>query len=199
MTTVIAINGSPRKDGNTAILINHMLAEIERESINTELVRLAGEKIRGCTACMQCIENRDQRCAFNDDIVNECIEKMTIADGIVLGSPVYFSDVTAEMKALIDRAGFVSMANDGLFKRKGGTAVVVQRRNGATHSLNTLCYFLLSQDVILPGRQTVGVGRDIGDVDRDEESIAEAKNAGANLAWLLKVLDEMRDTWLPTS
>ena len=199
MTTVIAINGSPRKDGNTAILINHVLAEIEREGIDTELVQLAGEKIRGCTACMQCIENRDQRCAFNDDIVNECIEKMTIADGIVLGSPVYFSDVTAEMKALIDRAGFVSMANDGLFKRKGGTAVVVQRRNGATHSLNTLCYFLLSQDVIVPGRQTVGVGRDIGDVDRDEESIAEAKNAGANLAWLLKVLDEMRDTWLPTS
>lgn len=148
---------------------------------------------------MQCIENRDQRCAFNDDIVNECIEKMIKADGIILGSPVYFSDVTAEMKALIDRAGFVSMAHDGLFKRKGGTAVVVQRRNGATHSLNTLCYFLLSQDVIVPGRQTVGVGRDVGDVSRDEESIADAKNAGTNLAWLLKVLDKMRDTRLPIS
>ncbi len=84
------------------------------------------------------------------------------------------------------------MANDGLFKRKGGTAVVVQRRNGATHSLNTLCYFLLSQDVIVPGRQTVGVGRGIGDVDRDDESVVEAKYAGSNLAWLLKALDKMR-------
>ncbi|MGZ4906557.1 MAG: flavodoxin family protein [Halobacteriota archaeon] len=192
MTTVIAINGSPRKDGNTAILIRHVLAELEREGVDTELVQLAGERIRGCTACTHCIENRDQRCAFDDDIANECIAKMTEADGIILGSPVYFSDVTAEMKALIDRAGFVSMANDGLFKRKGGTAVVVQRRNGATHSLNTLCYFLLSQDVIVPGRQTVGVGRDSGDVGRDEESVAEARHAGTNLAWLLRALDRMR-------
>ncbi len=192
MTTVIAINGSPRRDGNTAILIRHTLAELAREGIDTELIQLAGEKVRGCTACMQCIENRNQRCAFDDDIVNECIEKMVKADGIILGSPVYFSDVTAEMKALIDRAGFVSMANDGLFKRKGGTAVVVQRRNGATHSLNTLCYFLLSQDVVVPGRQTVGVGRDVGDVERDEESIAEARHAGTNLAWLLKALDTGR-------
>ncbi len=192
MTTVIAINGSPRRDGNTAILIRHTLAELAREGIDTELIQLAGEKVRGCTACMQCIENRNQRCAFDDDIVNECIEKMVKADGIILGSPVYFSDVTAEMKALIDRAGFVSMANDGLFKRKGGTAVVVQRRNGATHSLNTLCYFLLSQDVVVAGRQTVGVGRDVGDVERDEESIAEARHAGTNLAWLLKALDTGR-------
>ncbi len=197
MTKVIAINGSPRKDGNTAILIRTMLEELKNENIDTELVQLAGEKIRGCTACMKCIENWDRRCVFDDDIVNDCIEKMAEADGIILGSPVYFSDVTAEMKALIDRAGFVSMANDGLFKRKGGTAVVAQRRNGATHSLNTLCYFLLSQDVIIPGRQTIGVGRDSGDVDRDEESIAEAKNAGTNLAWLLKALGKMRDTHAP--
>ncbi len=197
MTKVIAINGSPRKDGNTAILIRTMLEELNNENIDTELVQLAGEKIRGCTACMKCIENRDQRCAFDDDIVNDCIEKMAEADGIILGSPVYFSDVTAEMKALIDRAGFVSMANGGLFKRKGGSAVVAQRRNGATHSLNTLCYFLLSQEVIVPGRQTIGVGRDSGDVGRDEESIAEAKNASTNLAWLLRALGKMRDTYSP--
>jgi multimeric flavodoxin WrbA len=194
MTKVIAINGSPRKDGNTGILIRIMLEELENENIDTELVQLAGENIRGCTACMQCIENKNRRCVLDDDIVNDCIAKMAVADGIILGSPVYFSDVTAEMKALIDRAGFVSMANDGLFKRKGGTAVVAQRRNGATHSLDTLCYFLLSQDVIVPGRQTVGVGRDIGDVYRDDESIAEARNAGTNLAWLLKALDKMRGT-----
>ena len=124
MTKVIAINGSARKDGNTAILIRRMLAELKNEGIETELVQLAGRKIRGCTACMKCFENKDRRCVLDDDIVNDCIAKMTGADGIILGSPVYFTDVTAEMKALVDRAGVVSLANDGLFKRKVGSAVV---------------------------------------------------------------------------
>ncbi|MGB9213065.1 MAG: flavodoxin family protein [Halobacteriota archaeon] len=138
------MNRSARKDGNTAILIRHMLEELENEGIETELVQLAGKTIRGCTACMKCFENRDRRCVFDDDIVNEYIEKMAAADGIILGSPVYFSDVTAEMKALVDRAGFVSFANDGLFTRMGGSAVVAQWRTGATHSLDTLYHFLFS-------------------------------------------------------
>ena len=186
MTKVIAINGSARKDGNTAILIRRVLEELENEGIETELVQLAGKKIQGCTACMKCFENRDRRCVLDDDIVNDCIEKMAGADGIILGSPVYFSDVTAEMKALVDRAGFVSFANDGLFKRKVGSAVVAQRRTGAMHSLDTLFHFLLSADMIVPGRPTIGVGRDIGDVENDDEGIASAKNAGRNMAWLLK-------------
>ncbi len=188
MTKVIAINGSARKDGNTAILIRHMLEELENESIETELVQLAGRKIRGCTACTKCFENRDQRCVLDDDIVNDCIEKMAGADGIILGSPVYFTDVTAEMKALVDRAGFVSMANDGLFKRKVGSAVVVQRRTGAIHSLDTLLHFLLIAGMIVPGLPAIGVGRDIGDVEKDDESIARAKNAARNMAWLLKAV-----------
>jgi len=137
---------------------------------------------------MKCFENRDQRCVFDDDIVNDCIEKMAAADGIVLGSPVYFTDVTAEMKALIDRAGFVSFANNGLFRRKVGIAVVVQRLMGATHSLDTLFHFLFAQDIIIPGWSPVGIGREIGDVEADEESIAAAKNAGKNVAWILKAL-----------
>ena len=128
---IIAINGSARKDGNTAILIRRMLEELENEGIETELVQLAGKKIWGCTACMKCFENRDRQCVLDDDIVNDCIAKMGGADGIILGSPVYFTDVTAQMKALVGRAGFVSMANDGLFKRKVGSAVVAQRRAGA--------------------------------------------------------------------
>jgi len=188
MTKVIAINGSARKDGNTAILIRKILEELENEGIETELVQLAGKKIRGCTACMQCFENRDRRCVLDDDIVNDCIEKMAGAEGIVLGSPVYFSDVTAETKALIDRAGFVSMANDGLFRRKVGCAVVALRRTGAMHSVDTLLHFLLSADMIVPGRSTIGFGRDIGDVDKDDEGIASAKNAGRNMSWLLKAV-----------
>ena len=188
MTKVIAINGSARKDGNTAILIRRMLEELENEGIETELVQLAGKKIQGCTACMKCFENRDRRCMLDDDIVYDCIEKMAGADGIILGSPVYFSDVTAEMKALVDRAGFVSFANDGLFKRKVGSAVIAQRRTGAMHSLDTLLHFLLSADMLVPGRPSIGIGRDIGDVDKDDEGIASAKNAGRNMAWLLKAV-----------
>ncbi len=117
---VVAFNGSPRKNGNTGILIRFALQELKNEGFDTELVQLSGKKIRGCTACMKCFENRDKRCIIDSDIVNTCIEKMIAADGIILGSPVYFTDVTAEMKALIDRAGFVSMANGGLYRRKVG-------------------------------------------------------------------------------
>jgi len=136
---------------------------------------------------MKCFENKDRWCVLDDDIVNDCIGKMAGADGIILGSPVYFTDVTAEMKALVDRAGFVSMANDGLFKRKVGSVVVAQRRTGAIHTGDTLLHFLLSSDMIVPGRPAIGVGRDIGDVDKDDEGIASAKNAGRNIAWILKV------------
>jgi multimeric flavodoxin WrbA len=188
MTVVIAINGSARKDGNTAILIRRMLAELENEGIETELVQLAGRKVRGCTACMKCFENKDRRCVLDDNIVNDCIEKMAGADGIILGSPVYFTDVTAEMKALVDRAGFVSMANDGLFRRKVGSAAVAQRRTGAIHSLDTLLHFLLISDMLVAGWPAIGVGRDVGDVDTDDEGIARAKNAGRNMAWLLKAV-----------
>src|SRR5665647_2537122 len=134
---VVALNGSPRNDGNTSILLRHVLRELENEGIATELVRIGGRTIRGCRDCRRCFENRDRRCVFDDDIVNDCIEKMIDADGIVLGSPVYFLDVTAEMKALIDRAGIVSRANGGLFRRKVATAAVAVRRSGANHTVDT--------------------------------------------------------------
>ena len=107
---VIAINSSPRKDGNTARLINYTLNEIKEEGINTELINIGGEKIRGCIACYKCFENKNMRCAVDNDILNSLIGKMAETNGIILGSPTYFTDVNAEMKALIDRAGFVSKA-----------------------------------------------------------------------------------------
>ena len=189
---VVAFNGGARKDGNTAILINYMFKELENEGFNTELVQLAGKKIRGCTACMKCFENRDRRCIFDDDIVNDCIAKMADADGIILGSPVYFADVTAEMKALIDRAGFVSMANNGLFRRKVGSAAVAVRRAGAIHTLDSLLHFLLISGMIVPGLPAIGIGRDIGDVIKDEEGISWAKNAGKNMAWLLAMMEQSK-------
>src|SRR4030066_1925336 len=127
---VVAFNGSARKQGNTAILINHVFSELDKEGIETELVELAGKKIQGCTACYKCFKTKDRKCAVKNDIVNDCIEKMVEADGIILGSPTYFADITSEMKALIERSGFTSMANGLMFKRKVGAAVIAVRRGG---------------------------------------------------------------------
>jgi multimeric flavodoxin WrbA len=97
---VVAFNGSPRKEGNTAALIKHVLTELEKEGIETETVQVGGKSIHGCTACAKCFENKDKKCVIDKDIVNECIEKMIEADGIILGSPTYFADMTPELKAL---------------------------------------------------------------------------------------------------
>ena len=127
---VVAFNGSARKDGNTAILVKYVFGELEKEGIETELVQLSGKKINGCIACRKCFDNQDKRCAVKDDILNDCIEKMLEAEGVILASPTYFSDVTTEMKALIDRAGYVSIANGGMYKRKVGAAVDSVTREG---------------------------------------------------------------------
>jgi multimeric flavodoxin WrbA len=184
---VIAFNGSPRQDGNTTILINHVFRELEKEGVETELVQLSGKEIHGCIACYKCFENKDRRCAVKTDFANECIEKMIEADGIILGSPVYFNDVTAEMKALIDRAGFVSSANGRMYKNKVGAALVALRRAGAIHTLDTMYHFFLSGQVIIVGRG-IGVGREKGDVEKDKEGIQEVETLGQRMAWLLKKL-----------
>lgn len=187
---VVAINGSARKDGNTAILINYVFAELESEGIQTELIQLAGKKIRGCIACYKCWDNKDKQCSVKDDFANECIGKMTEADGMILGSPTYFSDVTTEMKALIDRAGFVSRANDFLFKHKVGAAVVAVRRAGATHVFDSINHLFLISQMIVPGSiyWNIGMGREKGEVEKDEEGIQTMKILGQNMAWLLKKL-----------
>jgi multimeric flavodoxin WrbA len=184
---VVAFNGSPRKDGNTTILINHVFRELEKEEVETELVQLSGKEIHGCIACYKCFENKDRRCAVKTDMANECIEKMIEANGIILGSPVYFSDATAEMKALIDRAGFVSMANGGMYKNKVGAIVVAVRRSGATHTLDTMSHFFLAGQMIIIGR-SIGVGREKGDVEKDKEGIQGVETLGQRMAWLLKKL-----------
>jgi len=187
---VMAFNGSARKDGNTAILINYVLSELRNEGIETELMQLSGKKIHGCIACYKCMENKDKQCAVKDDIANECIQKMIEADGLILGSPTYFSDVTTEMKALIDRAGFVSRMNDFMFKRKVGAAIVAVRRAGATHVFDTINHLFLGFQMIVPGSMywNIGIGREKGEVEKDEEGIQTMKVLGQNMAWLLKNL-----------
>jgi len=185
---VVAFNGSARKDGNTAILINYVLGEIKKEGIETEMIQLAGQKIHGCIACYKCFKAKDQQCAVKDDVANDCIKKMVEADGIILGSPTYFSGVTTEMKALIDRAGFVARANGDMFRRKVGAAVVAVRRGGEIHAFDSMNHFFLIEQMIVPGSiyWNMGFGQQKGDVEKDEEGIRTMKNLGQNMAWLLK-------------
>ncbi len=185
---VIGFNGSARKDGNTAILINYVLKELEKEGIETELYQLSGKKIRGCMACRKCAENLDQRCVVKDDVLNNCIEKMLESDGIILGSPTYFADLTTETKALIDRAGTVAKANGSLFKRKVGAGVVAARRGGSIHTFDSLNHFFLINQMIIPGSMywNISFGREKGEVEKDEEGVQIMKVLGENMAWLLK-------------
>jgi multimeric flavodoxin WrbA len=187
---VVAFSGSARKDGNTAALLQAVLDELEAEGIETELVQLAGKKLRGCIACYRCFENKDGRCAVNSDVANECIAKMAEADGILIGSPTYFADLSTETKALIDRAGFVARANDNMFARKVGAAVVAVRRAGGIHVFDSINHFFLIGEMIVPGSSywNVGVARDKGDAEKDEEGMRTMKTLGRNMAWLLKKL-----------
>ena len=185
---VIAFNGSSRKNGNTAMMTNHMFEELQNEGIETEMVQLAGEHIRGCIGCYQCFEQKDGRCVVDNDCVNNCIEKMLASDGIVLASPTYFSDITARMKALIERVGMTARANDDMFKYKPGAAIVTERRAGAIHAFNSLNLFFTISQMIVVGSSywNIGIGLGKGDVNEDTEGIETMHDLGRNMAWLLK-------------
>ena len=185
---VIAFNGSGRKDGNTAILLNVVLGELSKEGIETELIQIAGKAPQGCIACYKCFDNKDRKCTVTTDRLNEYLGKMIEADGILLGSPVYFADATAGIKALIERCGMVSTANGGLFKRKVGAAVAAVRRAGAIRTFDTLNHLFQHQQMIVVGSSywNVGMGRDPGQVKEDGEAFRTMENLGKNMAWLLK-------------
>jgi len=184
---VVAFNGSPRKEGNTSLSIKTVFEELEKEGLETELVQLGGANIRGCRACYKCFENKNLKCIQKDDL-NGFIEKMIGADGIIIGSPTYFANVSTEVKALIDRAGLVSRANDYLLKRKVGAAVVAARRAGATHVYSSINYFFGISQMIIPCSSywNLAYGRNPGEVLNDEEGMATFRDLGRNMAWLLK-------------
>lgn len=189
---VVAFNGSPKRDGNTARLLRHALTELEAAGHETEFIQVGGLPLRGCLACGRCFERRDCRCVNDSDGMNELISKMIEADAILIGSPTYFADVSSETKALIDRAGYVTRANGNLLARKPAAAVVVNRRAGAIHAFDTINHFFLIGEMIVVGSSywNVGIGLAPGDVDSDAEGIATMQTLGRNMAW---VLDRLGD------
>lgn len=187
---IIAFNGSPRNNGNTAIMINHALAVLDKYHIETEIIQVGGKALRGCAACGWCGKNPVKKCVISDDPINEWISKIDVADGIIIGSPTYFANTTAEIKALIDRVGYVSRRNGDLLQRKIGAAVVSFRRAGAINVFNAINDFFLINQMIVPGSSywNIGMGREPGDVASDAEGLKTMETLAENIAWLLKLI-----------
>jgi len=185
---VVAFNGSPRGDSNTAILIRHVFAELNKEGIETEALSLGGKPLRGCLGCYKCYINQNRQCVQTKDALNAYVQKMGEADGIILASPVYVASVPSEMKALIDRAVMVNKANGGFLRRKVGVAVVAVRRGGMITALDTMNHFFLLSEMIVPGSSywNFAFGLEKGDVDKDQEGILTMQVLGQNMAWLMK-------------
>ena len=164
------------------------MSRSRRRAFRPRFFQLGGTNIHGCRGCYACIQKKNGHCAHDDDVANECITKMIEADGIILGSPTYFADLTPETKALIDRSGFVTRANGDLLKRKVGAAVIAVRRAGEIHAFDSINHFFLINQMIVPGScyWNVGIGRDKGDVEKDEEGLKTMRILGENMAWLLE-------------
>jgi multimeric flavodoxin WrbA len=194
---VLGINCSPRKGGNTEILIKEVFKALEKEGIKTELFQLGGKKVAGCIACMKCRKKKDGICHQKNDVINECIGKMVKADAIIIGSPVYYADLTADAKALLEVAGYALGAAGNPLRHKAGAAVIAVRRGGAIHAFDSINHFFLINEMIVPGSSywNLGIGREKGEVLKDEEGMRTMKVLGENMAWLLeKIKDKSKKT-----
>ena len=187
---VVAINGSPRKDGNTRLLLEATLKPLAEAGWETEYIQIGGKNIHGCRACGKCWETQDGRCVFGKDIFNEVNQKVLGAEAVILGSPTYFADVTAEMKAFIDRCGVVAMANGSLLAGKIGAAVVAVRRGGAIHVFDTMNHLFQISQMVLPGSTywNMGYGMDPGHVAEDAEALRNMRHLGQSIDWLGKAI-----------
>ncbi|MBR2768745.1 MAG: flavodoxin family protein [Solobacterium sp.] len=185
---VIAVNGSARKNGNTDILIRAVFEELQKEEIETEVVDLAGEIIEPCKACWAC--GSEGNCVHRRDRFTEIFEKMKEADGILLGSPVYSANISANMQALLERAAVVCDMNSGLMRHKAGAAVAAVRRAGSLQAIDAMHHFFLNHEMFLVGSAywNMAYGQLPGDVLNDEEGMNNMRNPGENMAFLLKAL-----------
>lgn len=188
---VVAFNGSARKDGNTAILVRRVFAELEAEGIETDLVQLHDKRFSGCTACLKCAETRDNTCSgVKDDGLNDCVARMLEADGIIIASPTYYANCTATTQALMERAGYATRKSGNPLARKVGAAVVAARRGGAIHAFDSINHWFLINEMLVVGSSywSLGVGADKGDVEHDREGMATMATLGRTMAWALRRL-----------
>ncbi|MGQ9621160.1 MAG: flavodoxin family protein, partial [Bacteroidales bacterium] len=176
----------PRKNGNTSILLTEVLNILNQNGFETELIQVGGQKVNGCIACLKCRQEKDGLCHQDNDFLNMCIRKMIIADVILIGSPVYFSDITSETKALMDVAGYALRGTGSPLRRKIGAAVISVRRAGAIHAFDSINHFFLINEMIIPGSSywNIGIGREIGEVMNDEEGLRTMRTLGKNISWL---------------
>jgi len=187
---VIGFNGSSRKKGNTACSMNTVFDQLEKAGIETEMVLVGKEKIQGCVACHGCVKNQNEACAINDDPVNEWIQKIKEADGVLLGSPVHFSGVAGTMKSFLDRAFFVASVNGGLFRQKVGATVAAVRRSGGISTLETLNHYINYSEMVMPSSNywNVAHGLTPGQMEEDAEGKQIMEVLGQNMAWIMKLI-----------
>jgi multimeric flavodoxin WrbA len=185
---VVAFNGSPRLNGNTRKALELVLEELKKEGITGEVINICEKEVHGCKACGVCGRNKDKRCVRTEDDVNIYVEKMCAADGIILGSPTYFGNMTSQMKAFIDRTGYVGRANGDLYKRKIGAAIAINRRAGSLATFNAMNDFFLIGQMIVVGSTYWNVGTALkpGEIADDVEGVKTMRDLGQNMAWLLK-------------
>jgi Multimeric flavodoxin WrbA len=184
---ILAFNGSPRTNGNTRQLIDICLKPLQEKGYDTEIIQVGGTLLHGCSACLSC--RKTGQCIFKDDPINEWAEKIKTADAIILASPTYYANMTSEMKAFIDRTGYI-LGPTGILARKVGAPIVAARRGGAINTYNTLMAFFGINSMIVPMSSywNLGIGREKGEVRKDEEGVRTMTNLGNNMAWLLEKL-----------
>lgn len=193
----LAINGSPRRKGNTELLLKAALAPLEEAGWETNLYQLGGKPIKGCMACNKCFEKQDKKCINKEDVFNDLFADMLRADALILGSPTYFTDVSAEIKALLDRSGYVAIANGRLFAGKIGAAVIAVRRGGATHAYDSINHMYLMSQMIVPGSTywNMGYGLNRGEAANDAEALVNMKNLGQTIAWMGKAMEPHKESF----
>jgi len=196
---VVAFNGSPHKEGNTWQALKMVTAELEAAGIETEIVTVGDKAIRGCTACGMCARNKDEKCVLPGDEVNEGIQKIKAADGVLLGSPVHYAAMTGAMKSFLDRVFYVAGMNGGLFRHKVGASVAAVRRSGGMPAFEQLNNFLLYSEMLIPTSNYWNVihGRMPGEVAEDAEGAQVMRVLGKNMAWLLKLVEHGKGAVTP--
>lgn len=187
---VIAINGSPKAEGNTYHALKMVTDELENQGISTEIIHIGNKVIRGCIACGGCIKNQNEKCVIDDE-VNDIIQKMKYSDGIIIGSPVYYASIAGTMKCFLDRAFYTAGANGGLFRHKIGASIAAVRRSGEVATFDHLNhYFTVGEMFVVPSNYwNVIHGRLPGEVVHDGEGVQTMRVLGKNMAFLLKSIE----------